>query len=73
MQTKLVALALIRATVEEDQEALQVILSEHPPSGELVADLTTLAAGTLEQGLGRTRALAAIDGWMQAVLTGSSW
>ena len=68
MREKLVALALIRAAITEDLDTLQVLIAENPPTPGLVADLVTLAAGILEQGCGRERAVQAVDGWLRTVL-----
>lgn len=72
MNHKLLALALIRATVEEDLDALGLLLAQNPPTPELVSELVTFTAGVLEHGLGPERARQAIDGWMRAVLAEES-
>jgi len=68
MNDKLVALALIRASITEDLDVLQVMLREHPPTPALVSQLIALCAGILEHGIGRERAVETIDGWLRAVL-----
>lgn len=70
MNDRLVALALIRATLKGDHDSLHVILTGHPPTPELLASLVTLAASILEHGLGEDRALAAVEDWMRKVLEG---
>ncbi|KRF19410.1 hypothetical protein ASG90_20570 [Nocardioides sp. Soil797] len=72
MDTKLTALALIRASIEEDADALQVMMSENPATPELVAELVCLSAGILEHGIGREEATATVDRWLRVVLAGSS-
>ena len=67
---KLIALALIRAAIVEDTDSLQVLMNENPCTPGLIADLVCIAAGVLEQGCGRERAIAAVDGWLSAVMNG---
>jgi len=72
MNEKLVALAFVRASIDGDTDALRILMDQNPPSPALIAEVVTLAAGILEHGIGRDRALATVDRWQRAVLTGSA-
>ena len=67
---KLVALALIRASILEDTDSLTVLMNENECSPGLVADLVCIAAGILEHGIGVDRSIKTIDGWLSSVMNG---
>lgn len=68
MDEKLVALAMIRASITNDLDTLQVLMAENPPTPGLVKELVCLTSAVLEEGMGAERATAAVDGWLRAVL-----
>lgn len=65
------ALALIRASVEEDQEAIATLMAD-PPSACFIVALAAVAAATLERAHGKDGALALIDGWVNLTLSVAS-
>lgn len=72
MDEKLRALALIRASMTEDTDALRVMLSEAPRTPDLVAELAGLAGAILTNGLGPEKAVATVDRYLRLVLEAGS-
>ena len=67
-QNKLAAIAFTRAAVEEDQEAIAVLLHEQPLDKGLLTSLTAMAASTMEEAHGRAGALERLDHWARMAL-----
>ena len=65
------ALALLRAWVAEDQEAIG-LLSEEEITGDTFAAVLLVAAGALEAAHGKSKALQLIDGWFSLALAEAS-
>lgn len=65
---RLRALALIRASVVEDAETVELMLSEHPPTEELVRHLAGISASVIEVGAGHEQAVATLDKFLRMVL-----
>lgn len=67
--TQLTAVALIRATLTEDVEAIPLLASH--PDCLLVTHLAAITAGLLEEGYGSVeKASAVLDGWVRQIVTG---
>lgn len=55
MNEKLIALALIRASITGDVDSLTILMNEHRPTPTLVGELVSLSAGILEHGCGHAK------------------
>jgi hypothetical protein len=67
--TQLTAVALIRATINEDVEAIPLLASN--PDVLLVTHLAAITAGLLEEGYGSSeKATEILDGWVRQIVTG---
>lgn len=57
----------MRAAIEEDAEAIHLLM-ESPPSQDVVQQLTMVAASALEKGLGAPKAVETVDHWVRLTL-----
>lgn len=64
---QLQALALIRASVEDDQEGIAALMAD-PPSACFIVSMAAIASSTLERAHGKDGALRMVDGWIGLTL-----
>lgn len=70
MDEKLIALALLRASITEDAETITAILTQHPLTPDLARHLAGIGASILEVGVGREQAMKTVDKFLRLTLAG---